>query len=308
MREFNLRMLDGKELHCYEWTAVTKPQAVLQLVHGSAEHLRRYDKFAKHMNENGIIVVGDDHRGHGYTADLSKKELGYFANHHGWEKIVDDEKLVNDYIHKTWPTLPVFMLGHSMGSFMVRTYAIKYSKTIQGLIIMGTAENPRFLVDLGYFVALMHQIFKGAKTPDVSIWKQSYKPLNKKFRHLPDSNGQEWLTRDLEVQKAFAKDPLTKQVFTTSAFKDMFYGISYNQKKRNIKLMREDLPILIMSGTDDPVGNYGKYPQKVYNKFSKLNYPVEIKLYPDSRHEILNDLDYKEVEKDIVNFINQNLE
>lgn len=308
MREFNLRMIDGKELYCYEWTNVKKPVAVLQLVHGSAEHLRRYANFAERMNEQGIIVVGDDHRGHGRTANQSKGELGYFANHHGWDKIIHDEKMVNDYIRKTWPTLPIFMLGHSMGSFMARTYAIKHSKTIQGLIIMGTAENPPIQLFFGHFVAWLHQLFHGAKAPDKMLWNQSYKPLNKRYRHLENSNGQEWLTRNSKVQEEFAKDPLTGQVFTTSAFKDMFYGISYNEKPWHIKLMRQDLPILILSGADDPVGNYGKYPQKVYNKFSKLNYPVEIKLYKGSRHEILNDFDYKIVESDIVNFIYQNLE
>lgn len=308
MRKFTLRMIDGKELTCYEWTKVTEPKAILQLVHGSAEHLLRYEHFAEKMNAAGIIVVGDDHRGHGRTANIKEKELGFFAKKNGWDKLIDDEKMLNDYIHKMWPGKPVFMLGHSMGSFMVRTYAIKYSETIDGLLIMGTAENPPLTILIGKMVAKLGQFFSGAKTPAKFIWRLSYKPLNKKYQKKTNANGNEWLTRDPKVQVEFKNDPLSGQIFTNSAFKDMFTGLNFIRKPKNIKLMRKDLPIFILSGGDDPVGNYGKYPKMVNAKFKSLGYHPVLKIYTGLRHEILNEPEKEVVEKDIINFIVKNLE
>lgn len=308
MREFNLRMIDGKELHCYEWTDVVKPIAVLQLVHGASEHALRYADFAKRMNEKGIIVVGDDHRGHGKTADLTKNELGFFAIKNGWHKIVDDEKMLNDYIHKTWNELPVFMLGHSMGSFIARTYAIKYSETISGSIIMGTAENSRLKLFFAKRLACFQQFFLGPKKTAILIWKLSFKPLNKQYDKTPNKTGHEWLTSDVKIQKTFEADPLAKQIFSTSAFKDLFTGLIYNSKLKNIKRMRKNLPILIVSGEDDRVGDNGKMPTKVQNKFASLNYNSNLILYPGVRHEVLNEKNHDVAEKDIINFIKTNLQ
>ncbi|WP_026389618.1 alpha/beta fold hydrolase [[Acholeplasma] multilocale] len=309
MRQFQLQMIDGQELTTFEWTDVKEPIAVIQLVHGSAEKTERYIEFAQRMNKKGIIVVSDEHRGHGRTADLDENghAIAFFAEHDGWNTIVDDLKVVNNYIKKTWPDLPVFMLGHSMGSFMARTYAIKYSESITGLILSGTAEQPKALMMLSIFIARMAQMFKGAKTPSKFIWNLSYKRLNKKY-DSPTANGSEWQSRDEDVQGWFIEDPLCGQVFTTSAFKDMFKGLLFNSKKKNMKLMREDLPILIASGDGDPVGNYGKMPEKVHNKFTSLGYDSELTIYPNLRHEILFEPEKHEVEKDILKFVKENKE
>ncbi|ATZ18947.1 lysophospholipase [Williamsoniiplasma somnilux] len=307
MREFQLRMIDGKELKIYEWTKVEKPIAILQLVHGSAEHALRYRKFAEKMNEHRIIVVADDHRGHGQTADLAKQELGFFAVKNGWTKIVDDLKMVNDYIHKTWNDVPVFMLGHSMGSFMARTYAIKYSETINGAIFMGVAEHNPIELFFGSTLAKIQQLILGPKKPAVFLWKISFKPLNKAFKSVKNANGNEWLTKDEKIQKEFAIDPLSRQIFTTSAFKDMFNGLTFIRKSKNIKLMRKDLPIMIMSGEDDPVGKYGQMPLKIQDKFIHFDYNSELRLYPNSRHEILNDVEKELVINDLIHFIKINL-
>lgn len=306
MREFTLRMIDSEELHCYEWNNVEKPTAVLQLVHGSCEHLGRYNEFAKAINKAGIIVVGDDHRGHGKTA-FQENKLGYFSNKHGWEKLIDDQKIVNDYIHKNYPFLPVFILGHSMGSFIVRSFAIKYSRNIMGLIIMGTAENDGFQIFLARIISRIRQFFRGSQKPDNWLWKKAFASLNKKFsKNNPQATGYEWLTHNKNIQLKFAHDPMCGQVFTSSAFKDMFDGIAYNSNKKNISLTRRDLPILILSGEDDPVGNFGRFPKNVYNKFNKLGYDVKLKLYPGYRHEILNENGKEKVEKDIIEFIKSN--
>ncbi|WP_031543327.1 alpha/beta fold hydrolase [Mesoplasma photuris] len=306
MRKFQLQMLDGKELTTFEWKDVKEPIAVIQFVHGSAERMTRYNEFAERMNKKGIIVVGADHRGHGESADLSNAELGFFAKKNGWNTIVDDLKVVNTYIKKTYVGLPVFMMGHSMGSFMARTYAIKYSQTITGLILSGTAEKPKGLMMMSILISKMVQIFNGAKKPSKFIWNLSYRSLNKKF-DSSTANGSEWQTRDEDIQGWFVNDELCGQVFSASAFKDMFKGMLFNSKTSNFKLMRQDLPILIASGDDDVVGNYGKGPEKINSKFVRNGYNSRLVLYPNLRHEILFEPEKLEVEKDLTNFIKENL-
>ncbi|ATZ17573.1 lysophospholipase [Williamsoniiplasma luminosum] len=307
MREFSLRMIDGQELQVYEWSDVKKPKAVIQLLHGSCEFMLRYADFAKAMNAKGIIVVGDDHRGHGKTAQLHGKKMGFFSNHNGWEKIVNDEKLVNDYIRKKHQGLPIFMLGHSMGSFMARTYAIKYSETIDGLIIMGTGEHAILMTGAASMIARVHQLIGGPQTDDKLLWKLTFAPLNKHYNKVSNANGNEWLTRNVDAQLEFKNHPLTGKSVTTSGFKDMFDGMTFVAKKKYIKLMRKDLPIFLVAGDKDPVGNYGKMVDKVQRKFIALGFKSKIKLYSNLRHEILNEPEKEEVKKDVVEFIEQYL-
>ncbi|PPE04086.1 alpha/beta fold hydrolase [Williamsoniiplasma lucivorax] len=307
MREFSLRMIDGTELQVYEWSEVKDPIAIVQLVHGASEYMLRYDDFAKRMNAKGIVVVGDDHRGHGKTAQLHHLPFGFFANHHGWDKIVNDEKLVNDYIQKKYQNLPIFMLGHSMGSFMARTYAIKYSETINGLIVMGTGEHSTLACNSLGTIARIDQLIFGPKRQDKLIWKTTFAPLNKAYAKIGNANGNEWLTRDVDIQLEFKNNPLNAGCFTTSAFKDLTDGMKFVAQKKHIKLMRQDLPIFLVAGDRDPVGNYGKMVEKVQSKFISLGYKSKIKIYPNLRHEILNEPEKLEVDRDLVEFINQNL-
>lgn len=302
MKEFKLSTVDDKILNCYVWDDVKKPLGVIQLVHGSAEYLTRYDQFGQEMNKKGFIVVGDDHRGHGKTALDNGQILGYFDAHNGWKKIVDDELVVNDYIEKNFPDLPVFMLGHSMGSFMARNFAIKYSQRIDGLILSGTTDYNSQLLFLGSIVSRLLILFNQGKKPSKLLWNASYRTFNKKF-NSPKANGSEWQTANQAVQLAFANDPLCGFVFTTSGFKDLFYGLNYIRKKKNIELMRKDLPILILAGLDDPVGEYGKNVQKVATHFIGLNYDTKVMFYPNLRHEILFEPDHKQVEKDLLKFM-----
>jgi len=304
MKEFKLISVDNQILNVCLWDDLTKdPKAIVQLVHGSAEHMGRYDEFGKFLNKCGIIMVGDDHRGHGKTANDNNKPLGYFSWKNGWNKIVNDEKSINSFIEKKYPNLPIIMIGHSMGSFMVRDYAIKYSHTIDGMIISGTTEYDVLTLTGVKALAKFIRIFNGPRKPSRFIWKITYKPLNTKFQRKK-SNGVEWLTRNKEVQQAFINDPLCGTVFSNSAFYDMFKGLSFIRKKRYVKLMRKNLPIMIAAGENDAVGRFGNGPTKVYNKLKGLNYSPMLKIYPKMRHEILFELENDQVQKDFLNFIN----
>lgn len=305
LKEWDQTLRDETKLHMYEWKPenLKNVKGVVQLVHGSAEHAKRYDDFAKFLNKNGYIVIADDHRGHGKTAQ-SKEDLGFFAEEDGWETIIDDLYEITLLIKKMHPNLPIVMLGHSMGSFMVRHYIIKYGTNIKAAVICGTAFHPKWLLIISKAVAKHHQKKNGPKEKDQMVYNLSYAKFNKRF-DKEGATGVEWISSDKKIQKAFKKDPLSGQVFSTSAFKDMFTGLMFINDKKNIKKAPKDLPILFISGEDDPVGNYGKGVKKVYKLFKKHHTNLSFKLYPHARHEILNEAIKDEVYQDVLIFYNQ---
>lgn len=307
LKEWDQELRDGTKLHMYEWKpeSLKNVKGVLQLVHGSAEHMKRYDDFAKYLNKNGYIVIGDDHRGHGKTAQ-NPEDLGFFAEENGWETIIDDLYEITLLIKKTYSDLPIVMFGHSMGSFMERHYIIKYGENIQAAVICGTAYHPQILLKFSQMVAKHHQKKLGPKEKDLMVNRLSYEKFNKRF-NKEGATGVEWISTDKKVQKTFKSDPLSGQVFSTSAFKDMFTGLSFIHKQKNINKGPADLPILFISGEDDPVGNFGKGVKKVYKRFKKHHTNVSFKLYPHARHEILNETIKDEVYQDILIFFDQAL-
>lgn len=304
-REWDQTLRDGTKLHMYEWKPkdMKKIKGVLQLVHGSAEHAKRYDDFAKYMVANDYAVVADDHRGHGKTAK-TKEDLGFFAEEDGWETIIDDLLEVTEYIKIHYPKKPIVMLGHSMGSFMARHYIIKYGQNLKAAIICGTAYHNKLLLKFAKMIAKHDQKKYGAKEKDLKVYDLSYGKLNKRFKK-EGATGVEWLSSDKKVQKAFKKDPLSGQVFSTSAFKDMFEGLLFINNKKNIKQGPKDLPIFFISGENDPVGNFGKGVKKVYKLFKKHYTNLSFKLYRNARHEILNEAIKTDVYQDILVFYNQ---
>lgn len=305
LKEWEQVLRDNTKLHIYQWTPTNlkKIKGIVQLIHGSAEHAKRYDDFANYLVKNNYIVIADDHRGHGKTAQ-TKEDLGYFAEENGWETIIDDLNEVTNYIKQTYPNLPIVMFGHSMGSFMVRHYIIKYGFNLKAAIICGTAYHNKLILKTSIIIAKNNQKKYGPKAKDQKIYSLSYAKFNKRFKK-EGSTGVEWLSTDKKVQKAFKNDKLSGQVFSTSAFKDMFVGLLFINNPKNIKKGPLNLPILFLAGKDDPVGNYGKGVKKVYRIFKKYYQNVNIKLYDNARHEILNEPIKKEVYKDILNFYNQ---
>ncbi|WP_348736186.1 alpha/beta fold hydrolase [Spiroplasma endosymbiont of Ammophila pubescens] len=306
-REWKHTLRDGVELHMYEWKPDNDKniKGIVQLVHGSAEHAFRYDDFAKFLVANDYVVIAEDHRGHGKTAQ-SSEDLGFFAEEEGWEKIIDDLYEVTTYIKKSYPNQPIVMFGHSMGSFMLRHYVIKYGTNIAALVICGTAHYSKRLLKFSVKMAKIGQKMKGPKSKDNFIYKFSYAPLNARYKK-EGNLGTEWLSTDKTVQEAFANDPLTGQVFSTSAFKDMFTGLLFITNKKNIKNTPDNLPLLFIAGADDPVGKYGKMVMKTVDLYKKAGKKVKVKLYPNARHEILNEPIKKEIYQDILNFYNKSL-
>jgi len=308
MKESNFTFRDkmGQNIFVYKWEGnegTTK--AAIQISHGASEHAKRYFEFAKTLTEEGFVVYANDHRGHGKTA-LNDEELGFFAEKNGWEVVVGDMHELTDIIKKENGDIPIFLLGHSMGSFLARSYIIKYGKDINGVILSGTGYNNSFEIKLGLLISNREINKRGLKTKSVKLQKLTFGSLNNKIKS--PRTDYDWLNRDEREVDKYIKDKLCGGAFATSSYRDLFDGIGEICNFKNISKVPKTLPIYLFSGDKDPVGRNGKGVLKVYNLFKKAGVgDVEMKLYKDGRHEMLNELNKYEVYKDIINWINKHL-
>lgn len=294
---------DHHQIYVYQWLPDSHVQmrGIIQLVHGSCEHAKRYEHFARFLTTRGYGVYAHDHRGHGASVK-NQDELGYFGEEKGWEKLVEDCLVINEMIKEKQSGKKIVMLGHSMGSFVARHYAIAHSETIDGLILSGTAHYAPNILGLGTQIA-NQAIAKGkGKKVHHLLDRMSYGTFHMKFHREKDKLA--WLSSDVKVREDFRKDPLCGFKFTASAFRDMFGGLGVITKVESMKKMRAHLPILILSGEDDPVGNFGKGVKKTYELMKEAGMKnMEMKLYPHMRHEILNEKRRQEVYKDLLGWL-----
>ena len=280
----------------------TPPRGVVQLAHGIADHIDRYDHFAAFLAANGFVVVGEDHLGHGKSIN-DPSELGYVADHGGWELMVGDIRKLYELTHEEFPALPYFLFGHSMGSFLVRTYLIRYRSGIRGAIICGTGQQPAAMVKAGKLLAEMELRRNGPKSRSEKLNDMAFGGYNRAF--APTRTLSDWISRDEEQVDKYSEDPLCGYIPTASLFRDMMVGLEYIGKPRNMKRMKDDLPVFIISGAKDPVGENGRGVMRVYKNFLKAGMTdVTMKLYHEGRHEILNELNRDEVYRDILDWIN----
>lgn len=293
--------VEGQKLNTVIWEC-ENPKAILQIAHGMAEHIMRYDHFARWLNENGITVVGNSHLGHGNTA-ASEKELGYFAKKNGWEHVVEDIHIVRSEMTERYPNVPYFILGHSMGSFVLRTYlCTEKADGLAGAVISGTGDVPGAVAGALKGMSSLIGFFCGKKHRSKLINSMSFGSYNKPFK--PADTPYDWLTKDENIVKKYIADGRCGFIFTCSAYKDLGTGLKFIRKKKNIKKMNKETPILFIAGDKDPVGSQGAGVQNVYDRFCKIGMKdVEIKLYENDRHEVLNETDKENVYKKCLEFI-----
>ena len=288
-------------IHAIRWEPETEVRAVLQICHGMAEYIDRYDDLASFLAENGIAVVGNDHLGHGASVKTDE-DLGFFPEKSGNEYIIGDIHTLYAQTKNRYPDVPYFILGHSMGSFLVRQYITLYGKDLSGALILDTGYQSGFTLKMAKRTALKNMLKNGGHSYSDLIEKASFKGFNKAFE--PARTQFDWLNRDEAAVDKYIADPRTGFSFTVSAYYHMFRGMAYADDKANMARIPKDLPLFIASGTMDPVGNMGKGVKKVFDRFVKLGMKeVEMKLYPDARHEIFNELNRAEVYADLLGFI-----
>lgn len=273
------------------------PRAVVQLAHGMAEHIARYDAFAQFLCGHGLAVAANDHAGHGKSADQAHK--GYFGESNGWDAVVKDMKALHDIAVKRFPGVPYVLFGHSMGSFLARSYAARYKKDLSMLILSGTAgANP--ILGIAKILAKNEKKKNGPMQPSKRINDMSFGSYNKRF--LPARTPFDWLSTDTAVVDRYIEDPWCGFPFTAEAYYDVFTGLSQITGPawaQNVPYV----PILLLSGAQDPVGNAGRGVRQVEQWLKDTGHNVTCKLYPEGRHEMLNERNHDEVYADALAFI-----
>ena len=279
----------------------TAPRAIIQIAHGVADHIDRYRDFMEFLANKGFVVVGNDHLGHGHTI-RHPIEQGFFAYKNGWNHVVEDIETLHLKVSEQYPDLPYIFFGHSMGSFLVRTYVIKHPNSYHAAIISGTGHMPSAMINSGYALASGIAKARGARYVSKLIDSIAFGAYNNAFK--PARTNFDWISRDEVQVDKYVSDPYCGFIATASLFADMMSGLKFITDKENIALMNKAKPIYFMSGDMDPVGENGKGVARAYEAFCKAGIrDVFMKLYPGGRHEMLNEINKDEVYNDIYNWI-----
>ena len=295
----------GNKIHVLKCIPDGNPKAVVQIAHGISEHIDRYREFMSFLADNGFLAVGNDHLGHGQNIALGG-EKGFFAEENGWNYVVSDMDKLHDLVREDYPDIPYVFFGHSMGSFLTRTYLIDHPDKYDAAIISGTGHQSPLMVIGGYLMAEMAVKKEGAHATGYRLNDVAFGSYNKGF---PNPRTKfDWLSRDEAIVDKYMADPLCGFVATVSLFRDMMGGIRYITDQKNISRMNKDKPIYFMSGAEDPVGENGKGVDRAYKAFCRAGLKdIFLRLYPEGRHEMLNELNRSDVYRDIVNWLNEKI-
>lgn len=304
MKQFIMNDSLNNDIHTYVYSTSKKAKGVVQIIHGASEHFARYGIFAEYLNQQGYHVVGHDILGHG----LSTKTLDYvhFADKDGHRLAYGSVVLVKSWIQKEYPELPLYLLGHSMGSFLARKLLLDFPADYQKAIISGTAYPSKALLVSGRILTSLVRLFKGPKYVSRLIQNMSIdaNPIQMKKDGIIDKLGEAWLTRDKKIQDYYKHSPMCGQPFTVQANLDMFKWIHDCNRTKRIKNGNHHQPIFFISGGHDPLSSYGKDIKRLVDKMQAYGYDhLQYKIYPEARHEVLNEINHLDVYKDVLAFL-----
>lgn len=288
-------------IHAEEWLPEGKPKAVLEIAHGIAEYIHRYDDFARFLAENGILVVGEDHIGHGSSVAENMPAL-YFGKENGWDTVVSDLHKIRAMYGEKYPDVPYFLMGHSMGSFLARTYLIKYPGDVDGAVIMGTGHQSGIIVAGGKLIGNIVGKTRGFDKPNSLVTALAFGSYNNGIEN--PRTYYDWLSVNSENVDRYIADPLCGDPATVRLFLDMLGGMGFIRKQKNVNRMDTAKPVLFVSGDRDPVGENGKGVKAACSTFEKAGVKdLTLKLWPGLRHEILNEDCRREVYEHILGWI-----
>ena len=305
--EFYFPSKDGNtEIHTIEWRPEGKVRAVLQICHGMVEYIGRYDEFARYLCDRGYYVVGNDHLGHGKSVQ-AKSEYGFFNEKYGNACVLGDMHTLRQRTEKKYPGVPYFILGHSMGSTLLRQYIQMYGNGLSGVVLMGVvADQNKLLLVFGKRLCRVMAAFRGWHYRSKMIDSMAIGSFNRKFR--PARTRADWVTSDQEHLDAYVSDPLCSFMFTVNAYYSMFGGMLLMNKKESVYMIPKTLPVLFASGAEDPVGDFGKGVRKVFEKYKIAGIrDVSLRLYAGDRHEILNETDRGQVYADLFEWFEERI-
>lgn len=307
MKEIRIPSSDGiHNLHVVIWEPEGKVRGVIQISHGMTEMIIRYAHFAEYLNKKGYVVIGNDHIGHGETAGCDE-DLGYFCPKNMSETVVNDLHKVTAYAKKEYQNLPYFLIGHSMGSFMARRYLMTYGKELDGAVIVGTGKQPGGALVFGNMVASIIKCVKGERHRSKLLKAVCFGNYDSRVKAQGAVGN--WLTKDEEIVHFCSTNKYCNFSFTVNGYQTLFEVLTFIQNRRNIEQIPKTLPIFMVAGDEDPVGNYGKGVQAVYESYKTAGIEdIALKLYKGDRHEILNELDKEQVYADILQWIEKRIE
>lgn len=304
--EFRFLSKDGRtQVHAVKWLPDSgKYKAILQITHGMIEFIERYEPFAEYLTEHEFMVVGHDHIGHGESVS-SKEDWGYFAPENPSDILIEDMHQLRTMVQKENPTVPYFMLGHSMGSYMLRKYLAFHNDNLRGAIIMGTGFVPEGTTKLGIFCSKVIAGFKGWHHRSKFIENSSFGKPYQKYDMTGATLDNSWLTKDESIVDFYYHEPKCTFKFTLNGYMGLFEAVLFDCRQENVDKLPKKLPIFIVSGKDDPVGDCGEGVMKVYDMFNTAGIlDLTYKLYENDRHEILNETDKEIVFSDILSWMN----
>lgn len=287
-------------IHATVWIPETEIKGIIHLSHGMIEHMEKYEEFALHMNKQGFLVCGNDHLGHGSSV-IDREHYGYFAAKNASNILVDDMYELTKLIKEEYPNIPYIIYGHSFGSFILRNYLQKYSNELTATIIAGTAEHNKLFLLYGKIAAKVIAFYKRGP-----FYRSKYleKQTTGRFRqYYKNTAAFSWLTKNNEYMESYKTDPKCHFRFTCNAYETMFDLLL--KANNNLKNIKKDLPILIISGKDDAVSNFGTAAIKLNTLYKKKGLTnVKLKIYNGLRHSLLHEPEKVIVLNDITQFIN----
>lgn len=295
---FSFPSADGiNKIHAVLWKPAgdrwETPKGIVQISHGMVEYIERYEELAAYLNAHGFLVVGNDHLGHGQSVS-SEEDWGYFARKNGSRYVVGDLHRLTCIMKKRYPGIPYFLLGHSMGSFMARRYLMQYGDELDGALLLGTGNQPVLILRAALGVIRMEKKIHGERYRSKQIQYLMFGQYNKRIKN--PKTGNDWVTSDQKILDDYNRTPACTFIFTLNGFDVLLTTLLYIEDRRNIKKIPKDLPILLLAGKEDPVGNYGKAVEKVYHIYKKEGIKdINIRLFENCRHELHNEVNREEV-------------
>jgi len=306
-REFTFKSVEGTEIFVYHWMPDDNHnvKGIVQIAHGMAETGARYERFAKQLTDMGYIVYINDHRGHGKTAK-TVEDIGYLAEKEGFKWLVEDLHQLSVIIKRENSKLPLFLLGHSLGSFVTQRYIMLYGRELKGAILSGSNGKQGIMLYIARLIAKAEIIMTGRRTKSEKLNKMSFASYNKAFK--PNRTEFDWLSKDTTEVDRYIDNPSCGTVFTAGFYYDFLTGLIEIENKKNICKVPKELPIYIFSGEKDPVGKNGRGIVKLFNAYQGIGInDVTYKLYKDGRHEMLNETNRDEVMKDVIAWLDDHL-
>lgn len=292
-------------VHAVKWTPDSgEYKAILQISHGMVEFIERYIPFAEFLTTKGYMVVGHDHIGHGRSV-ATQEDWGYFCENNPSDIVVADMHKLRTLIQEEHPGIPYFMLGHSMGSFMLRKYLAVHNDNLRGAIIMGTGFIPGNMTSLALKLTAIVTKFRGSKYRSKLIQSLAFGADYKGFDMTGENPENSWLTKDVDIVKAYYNEPRCTYMFTVNGYKGLFEAVNFCCNVENAKKLPRKLPLFFVSGEQDPVGGLGKGVKQTYDMYKEVGMlDITYKLYKDDRHEILNETDKEKVFQDLLAWMN----